>query len=270
MRKLFYNFFSLLIAIFFLSSSSFAQNRTCGSMDYLANQLDMDSKQLSKMQMIENHTQNYINNLSSLRLTENIITIPIVFHVVYNTNTEDISDAQILSQLQILNDDFRRLNTDATSQWGQAADSEINFCLASVDPNGNATSGITRTSTNAGTFGTNDAVKFSSSGGMDAWPTSDYLNFWICNIGGGILGYAQFPGGNPSTDGVVCDYRYVGNTGTATSPFDLGRTATHEVGHYLNLRHIWGDGNCNVDDFVSDTPVSDNPNYGCSSSHSSC
>jgi hypothetical protein len=104
-------------------------------------------------------------------------------------------------------------------------------------------------------------VKFSSSGGSDVVNPSGALNVWVCEIGGGILGYAQFPGGNASTDGVVCDYRYFGTTGTATPPFNLGRTMTHEVGHYLNLRHIWGDGGCNVDDFVGDTPKAGGPNY---------
>jgi len=146
----------------------------------------------------------------------------------------------------VLNDDFRRLNSDADGTWPQAADSEIEFCLATVDPNGNATDGIIRQSTTRNGFGTNDAVKFASSGGSNAWPAGQYMNMWVCNIGGGILGYAQFPGGSASTDGIVVDYRYFGTNGTAQAPFDLGRTATHEVGHYLNLRHIWGDGGCSV------------------------
>lgn len=199
-----------------------------------------------------------------------MVTIPVVVHVVYRTAEENISDAQIQSQMQVLNDDFRRLNSDANNTWSQAADAEIEFCLATVDPNGNPTNGITRTSTTVNGFGTNDAVKFTSQGGIDAWPRDSYLNFWVCNIGGGILGYAQFPGGAAATDGVVNDYRYTGTNGTATAPFNLGRTATHEVGHWLNLRHIWGDGGCGVDDFVADTPESDAPNYGCAAGHTSC
>ena len=97
---------------------------------------------------------------------------------IYNGSTQNISDAQINSQIQILNEDFRRLNSDADNTWPQAADAEIEFCMASVDPNGNSTSGITRTSTNVNGFGTNDAVKFNSSGGKDAWPAGDYLNIW--------------------------------------------------------------------------------------------
>ncbi len=144
---------------------------------------------------------------------------------------------------------------------GVAADSEFEFCMATVDPSGNPTNGITRTQTSTTSFSTNNNVKFNATGGHDAWPAGQYLNVWVCDLTGGLLGYAQFPGGNPATDGVVCDYLYFGTIGTATPPFHLGRTATHEIGHWLNLRHIWGDGGCSVDDFVSDTPLAGAPNY---------
>lgn len=253
----------LLIAPIF----TFGQ-RNCETMPHLEQLQQMNPLMIRKMMAIEQHTQNYIRNHE--HEARAVVTIPVVFHVVYRTSTENISTAQLQTQLDVLNEDFRRLNSDADNTWSQAADSEIEFCLASVDPNGNPTTGITRTSTTVNGFGTNDAVKFNSSGGKDAWPASDYLNFWVCNIGGGILGYAQFPGGAAATDGVVNDYRYTGTIGTATAPFNLGRTATHEVGHWLNLRHIWGDGGCSVDDFVGDTPTSDGPNYGCTPTHVSC
>ena len=258
----------LLCLLFVLASTNIYGQRNCGAMDHLHHQMEQDPKRATKLQQIENFTNHYIQNHKS-DSERDVITIPIVFHVVYRTSAENLSDTRLQEQLDVLNEDFRRLNSDADGTWSQAADVEIEFCLASEDPNGNATSGITRTSTSVNGFGTNDAVKFASSGGKDAWPAGDYLNFWVCNIGGGILGYAQFPGGNPATDGVVNDYRYTGVNG-ASAPFNLGRTATHEVGHWLNLRHIWGDGNCNVDDFVSDTPTSDAPNYGCTPSHVSC
>ncbi len=244
-----------------------AQSRTCGSMGYLQHQINQDPGRRSALEAIENHT-NLV--LASEAVPTGTITIPVVVHVVYNTSAENISAAQIQSQIDVLNQDFRRTNPDADGTWPQAADSEIEFCLASIDPNGNPTSGITRTSTSLSAFGTNDAVKSSASGGKDAWPSSQYLNMWVCDISGGILGYAQFPGGPASTDGVVIDYQYFGTIGTATAPFDLGRTTTHEVGHWLNLRHIWGDGGCSVDDGVSDTPVSDGPNYGCAPGTVSC
>lgn len=261
------NIFTIILVSLTLTLQVSAQQRNCGVMEHLEHEISLNPERATKLEAIERHTQDWIDNGTSLRET---ITIPVVVHVVYRTSTENISDAQIQSQINILNEDFRRLNSDADNTWSQAADSEIEFCLASVDPNGNATNGITRTSTTVNGFGTNDRVKSSAQGGKDAWPASDYLNFWVCNIGGGILGYAQFPGGSAATDGVVNGYQYTGNIGTAQAPFNLGRTATHEVGHWLNLRHIWGDGNCNQDDFVSDTPSSDNPNYGCATGHVSC
>jgi hypothetical protein len=251
-----------LMAVLCLSLNSNAQ-RNCGAMDYLQLQIEQNPQRQQMLDQIEQHTQQFIERRQGTERA--IITIPVVVHVVYNNSTENISDAQIQSQLQVLNEDFRRLNADASNTppvfAGVASDVEIEFCLASIDPNGNATSGITRTSTSTTAFGTNDQVKFNSSGGKDAWPAGEYMNIWVCDISGGILGYAQFPGGPANTDGIVIDYQYFGTIGTATAPFDLGRTATHEVGHYLNLRHIWGDGNCNADDFVSDTPTAGGPNY---------
>lgn len=232
-------------------------------------QMQNDPKRALKMQKIEQQTREFIQNTNA-RAVNGVITIPVVVHVVYNTSAENISDAQIQTQIDVLNADFRRTNSDADGNWPQATDSEIEFCMATVDPNGNPTNGITRTSTSVTSFSTNDNMKFNSSGGKDAWPAGQYLNMWSCDISGGILGYAQFPGGPDATDGVVMDYQYFGTIGTATAPFDLGRTATHEVGHWLNLRHIWGDGNCNADDFVSDTPTSDAANYGCATGHVSC
>ncbi len=243
--------------------------RNCGTKNL--DQIEQeDPKHAEQLRLIEQHTENFIRNSAEYK-SSNIITIPVVVHVIYQNNAQNISDAQIASQMQVLNDDFRRQNSDANNQWSQAADIEIEFCLASVDPNGNPTTGVTRKSSTRSEWGTNDAMKFASNGGVNAWNTGDYLNMWICNIGGGILGYAQFPGsGSAATDGVVMSPQYFGTVGSAQAPFDGGRTTTHEVGHWLNLRHIWGDGNCNADDFVSDTPTSDNPNYGCASSHSSC
>jgi hypothetical protein len=184
-----------------------------------------------------------------------VVTIPVYVHVVYSNSNENISDAQINSQMAVLNDDFRRTNNDANQTPSLfapiAADTEIQFSLA----------GTFRYANSRTSWGTNDLVK-------STYPPvtpATHMNIWVCNIGGGILGYAQFPGGNASTDGIVVSPQYFGTTGYVAAPFDGGRTTTHEVGHYLNLRHIWGDGRCNRDDFVSDTPKSDRPNYGCPS-----
>ncbi len=145
------------------------------------------------------------------------------------------------------------------------ANSRIQFCLATIDPNGNTTIGVRRVKTSTTSFSTNNAVKHTSQGGDDAWPALDYLNLWVCNLGGGLLGYAQFPGGSAATDGVVITYTGFGNTGTAAPPYNLGRTATHEVGHWLNLRHIWGDDGsaCSGSDLVDDTPNQADEHYGC-------
>lgn len=187
------------------------------------------------------------------------LNIPVIVHVIYNNANENISAQQIDSQIAVLNEDFRATNgavSQVPSEFaGLVADSNINFSLSQV-----IRVASTRTS-----WGTNDAMKYASNGGSDAVTPNAALNIWVCNIGGGILGYAQFPGGNSNTDGVVVSPQYFGTTGFVSSPFDGGRTATHEVGHWLNLRHIWGDGRCRQDDFVADTPSSDAPNYGCPS-----
>jgi hypothetical protein len=196
-----------------------------------------------------------------------LVTIPVVVHVIAKTDEEDISDEQIESQIEVLNQDYRRTNADrdkVPDPWKSlAADPNIAFELAKKDPKGNATDGITRVQTTVDEFGTDDGVKSKSGGGVPPWPTDRYLNFWVCNLGGGLLGYAQFPGGPARTDGVVILYTAFGTTGAAAEPFNLGRTATHEVGHWLNLRHIWGDTNdCSGSDQVSDTPRAMAPNYG--------
>ncbi|TYP99879.1 putative secreted protein (Por secretion system target) [Tenacibaculum adriaticum] len=256
---------------------NFAQQRNCHSMENLEYRQSLDPTLQQRMGEIESFTQRKVREKESnqARVDGQIITIPVVVHVIYSNSQENISAAQIQSQLDVLNEDYRRTNSDANSKWSQAADTQIEFQLATIDPNGNPTTGITRKSSSTTSWGTNDAMKKSSQGGVDPWDASEYLNMWVCNIGGGILGYAQFPGGSASTDGVVMGPQYFGSSDKGTgfylsAPFDKGRTTTHEVGHFLNLRHIWGDGGCGVDDFVSDTPESDAANYGCESSHSSC
>lgn len=194
--------------------------------------------------------------------------IPVVVHVVYKTNAQNISDAQIKSQVDVLNADFRKKNADVSTVPAPfqplAADSRIQFELATTDPNGNPSSGIVRKLTTKDSFSQDDGVKSAATGGDDAWPADKYLNIWVCQLGGGLLGYAQFPGGPAATDGVVILHSAFGTQGTAAAPFNLGRTTTHEIGHWLNLRHIWGDdgSGCAGSDFVDDTPNQAGPNYG--------
>ncbi|MCC3774851.1 zinc metalloprotease [Streptomyces sp. UNOB3_S3] len=197
-----------------------------------------------------------------------VTLIEVVVHVVHQNGAQNIDDAQIASQIEALNRDYRKTNADVSgvpAVWqALAADCNIEFQLATTDPSGAPTNGITRTKTATASFGTDDAVKSTATGGQDPWPSDRYLNLWSCELGGGLLGYAQFPGGPPATDGVVILHSAFGTSGTATAPFNLGRTATHEVGHWLNLFHIWGDDGtaCNGTDFVADTPNQGGPNFG--------
>ncbi|MCB2376429.1 GEVED domain-containing protein [Hymenobacter sp. BT635] len=237
-------------------------------MESLEAQLAADPSLAQRMAAIENQTRQFEANPTANRTTAVLGTIPVVVHVLYSNANENISDAQIASQIAVLNEDFRKLNSDVSKTpaafAGLAADAGLQFVLAKRDPNGNATTGIERKATTKTSWGTADAMKSTSTGGLNAWPASQYLNLWVCNIGGGILGYAQFPGGAASTDGVVIGPNYFGRTGYLSAPFNLGRTGTHEVGHWLNLRHIWGDANCG-NDLVSDTPTQQTSNGGCPS-----
>ena len=218
-----------------------------------------------------------------------IIYIPVVVHVIHNGDAygtnENITDEQVASQITVMNQDFRRmLGTPGYNTSPVGADIQIEFVLAKVDPNGNPTNGINRVNLCQASWETNQInsiVKPATS-----WNPDDYMNMWSVNFtDAGLLGYAQFPdasglpglnavGGAANTDGVVAGYRFFGSSalaaGSYSPPFDRGRTMTHEVGHYLGLRHIWGDGPCGTDDFCADTPESDNPNYGCPTTHVSC
>jgi hypothetical protein len=258
---------TLLFLLIFGVSSAQVEKRVCGAMDHHHHLENTVPNYATKRSQIENFTQNYISNPVAKKRT--VVTIPVVVHVVYNTGSQNISDAQIQSQIAILNQDYRRLNADFTNTpgpfQGVSADCEVQFVLARRDPNGDSTTGITRTSTIVTSFTYNDNVKRSANGGKDPWPSSQYLNIWTCKLSNGLLGYAQFPGGPELTDGVVCSFRAFGNTGAALAPFNKGRTATHEVGHWLNLFHIWGDDgtSCNGTDLVGDTPNQAGENYGC-------
>jgi hypothetical protein len=183
------------------------------------------------------------------------IEIPVVVNVLYKTAAENISLTQIQSQIDVLNKDFNALNSDYSQVpalfSGVKANVGISFVLDQV----------IRKSTTKTSWGTRDAMKKANQGGLAPTSPTTKLNLWCCTIGGGILGYAQFPGGSSATDGVVIDSKYFGLSGTANYPYNLGRTATHEVGHWLNLRHIWGDATCG-NDLVADTPTHDSANFG--------
>ncbi|WP_199537133.1 zinc metalloprotease [Spongiactinospora gelatinilytica] len=196
-----------------------------------------------------------------------VVTIPVVVHVVHRTAEQNIGQEQIDSQIEILNQDFRKANADVAkvpAVWQDlVADPLIEFKPADKDPQGKPTTGVVRKKTTRDSFGADDIIKSAAQGGADPWPADRYLNVWVCELAG-FLGYAQFPGGPPETDGVVILHSAFGSTGTAAAPYDLGRTATHEIGHWLNLRHIWGDDEtgCSGTDFVDDTPNQGGHNRG--------
>lgn len=240
-----------------------AQQRSCASHEHLLQQIQEDPGFRDRLDALERHTEQYMQG-GAVR-SRTVVTIPVVVHVVWNVSAENLTDQQIQSQIDVLNEDFRKLNADVNNAPAPfaplAADCEINFCLAQRDPSGNPTTGIVRRQTQVTSFSTNNAVKYFSQGGSDIWDRNQYLNIWVCDLGSGLLGYAQFPGGPAATDGIVCDYAYFGRI-NASAPYDKGRTATHEVGHWLNLRHIWGDATCGSD-LVNDTPLHNTSNGGC-------
>jgi hypothetical protein len=241
--------------------------RQCATVEAFAAQLAADPTLAQRRAAIEAQTQSFEANPVANRTTA-VVTIPVVVHVLYNTSAQNITDAQIQSQIDVLNQDYSKTNSDYTKTpsafAGLVANVGVQFVLAKQTPTGAATTGIERKQTSTTSWGTNDAMKKASTGGLDAWNSAKYLNLWVCNLSGGVLGYAQFPGGAAATDGVAILTTAFGKGGSAQAPFNLGRTATHEVGHWLNLNHIWGDDGtaCTGTDNVSDTPNQADENYG--------
>ena len=254
---------------FYLQTEEFSSrgaSEQCHSMRVLNQQLKENPGLYKKMYDIEYATRKLTSgkgkpgsgsgdeDVDVLPINDGLnISIPVYFHVIL-PDASAVTNAQIQSQMNVINNDFTSPNTNqlpsgATNFINDATNTEITFTLA----------GTFRHNDPKSSWGTNNSVK-------SAYPPitpETHLNIWVCNIGGGILGYAQFPGGNSATDGVVLLYSSL--PGGTAAPYNLGRTLTHEIGHYLNLRHIWGDGRCRQDDFVADTPASDSANYGCPS-----
>ncbi|HEY4617445.1 MAG TPA: zinc metalloprotease [Flavobacterium sp.] len=234
------------------SATNAVSKRGCAAQDVLAEQMKADPTLALRMNQIEAFTQ---KAMLTNRLVNGKIVIPVVVNVLYRTAAENISDAQIQSQIDVLNEDFTATNPDFNSVpsefAGVAANVGITFELVN----------IVRKSTKKTSWGTRDVMKNAKRGGINPTSPETTLNMWACTIGGGILGYAQFPGGSSATDGVVIDSNYFGVSDGAAYPYNLGRTASHEVGHWMNLRHIWGDASCG-NDFVSDTPVHKTSNFG--------
>lgn len=261
MKKLIFSAFSLML-LFSCSNdenangtqdtaATEAHHRGCASHEIHERQLRENPLLAQKMAEIEQITDKAI---AEGRIVNGVLEIPVVFNVLYRTASENISLAQLQSQIDVLNEDFQGINADYNSSnpYNSVRGAlNVRFVLDNV----------VRKSTTKTSWGTRDAMKNSRQGGINPTSPTTKLNYWVCTIGGGILGYAQFPGGSSATDGVVVDSRYTGRVGTATAPFNLGRTATHEVGHWMNLRHIWGDATCGSD-LVADTPTHNAPNSG--------
>lgn len=242
--------------------------------DEIRKRYETEQQLTNEFTRIEQLISNYTTTATVLG-KRNIVTIPVVVHVLHDGDpvgvSENISDAQILSQIAVLNTDYRKLNSDTANTPQEfknlAADIEIEFCLAQRDPDGNATTGIVRH--NFGQANYSDIFIDNTIKPQTNWNPSKYLNIYTARFGGSIaniLGYSSQPGFAASVDGVAVGFQYFGTVGNVQSPFNKGRTATHEVGHWLGLLHPWGiNGGCFEDDNVSDTPVSDQPYYGCPS-----
>ncbi|MFN5372174.1 MAG: M43 family zinc metalloprotease [Bacteroidia bacterium] len=262
----------LLLCALILGSRFVHAQRTCGTTEYL-NHCKAQNPSLAAQMDAINHKLHQLEATS--HKNRQLITIPVVVHVLYQNAEQNISDQQIFSQIDVLNEDYRKLNANAStipSAFSSiAADCEIQFCLAARSPEGLASNGITRTQTSVSAFSLNDAMKRSITGGVDAWPTDKYLNIWVCNLANNLLGFATLPGTViPALDGVVIGYKFFGRNTPLGGNYNKGRTATHEIGHWLNLIHIWGDDDnasdpCGGSDQVSDTPNQEGSNFQCPS-----
>ncbi|HEY5175499.1 MAG TPA: zinc metalloprotease [Terriglobales bacterium] len=244
--------------------------RTCGTWENHLRLLQTNPRYREDYQKNQIFINDYLRRNRDAGLRSGVVTIPVVVHIVYNTPAQNIPDAQIQSQIDVLNQDYRKLNADVSGTPGvfapAAADCRLQFQLAVRDPNCHPTNGITRTSTSVTSFdifGT-DTVKSTAAGGIDPWPAGKYLNIWVCNGQSGQLGRGSFPGTPANVDGLICVVQAFGNVGTLFTSYNKGRTATHEIGHCFDLHHLWGDvSDCSGTDFVADTPNQQGPNYGC-------
>jgi hypothetical protein len=244
---------STVFSILFIYTSA----QRCGTENYISNH-PLNKNAVLRAASATNGSRDTLN--------DEVIVIPVVVHVLYNDNNENISDEQVKSQIAALNKDYRRLNADTINTplpfKSVAADTRIQFCLVKVDPNGKYSSGIIHKYTKVVQFNSDDAMKFSAQGGDDAWDSKRYLNLWVCNLSGRTLGYAVLPGSPAEKDGVVIKYSAFGTTGNVAAPYNKGRTATHEIGHWLGLLHLWGDAQCG-DDKIADTPPQETNNSYC-------
>ncbi|MBP9082912.1 MAG: PKD domain-containing protein [Bacteroidia bacterium] len=255
----------LLLAVFLLTAAfttvNAQQYRPCDTDEMVKKAKLQDPGYEQRMAQLQQQTLQFIQQQGNQKTSGTILyTIPVVFHVIHNYGSENISKAQIEDAVDILNKSFQKLYADsviiAPAFQSIIADVQVQFRLAQLDPNGNCTDGITRT-VSSQTYDADDGVK-----ALIGWPNENYFNIWVvANIASGAAGYAYFPGISGAIDGVVIRSDYVGSIGTSNGSNYSARSLTHEVGHYLNLAHTWGGTNnpglpqnCSDDDFVTDTP----------------
>ncbi len=248
------------------SSSRVLAQRVCSSFDYEQSEMANNPGFKLNADRIQQFIQQKLisrQGIASKPHSGTIIKIPVVVHILYNKTHENISDEKVFSQIKILNESFRRMSADTSNTPGWfkaiAADCGIEFQLAIADPQRRGTTGIIRKYTPVTQWKADDEMKFSARTGSDAWDADNYLNIWVCNLGR-VAGYSSFPGGPDQKDGIVIGYNVFGRNTKAG--YDLGKTAVHEAGHWLGLRHIWGDNYCG-DDWVDDTPMQANFTPGC-------
>lgn len=269
--------FALFFAALFFSLAAQGQSvQRCATDEYYAQQVAQDPGREALRAETEAQLQRLISEQGSSRGTESVVhQIPVVFHVMYYDQGDNITDAQIQSALAILNQDMRRLNPDTANLRAPfksvAADMEVEFVLAKVGPNGECTSGINRKWSRS-TLAAGNSIKTEI-----GWPNTKYLNIWVVrNIelagtpaGTLVLGYSAFPyNGIPAAqDGIVIRHDRLGNVGTAAGT--RNRTLTHEVGHYLNLYHTF-QGGCSFGDQCADTPPVDAASSGCNPNQNTC
>ncbi len=257
----------LLLAIGF----GVAAQKDCGTQSYTDIKKAADKELSARLSAVESFIKKQAFKITSNasgkndgQAAINVIRIPVVVHVLYNTEAQNVSDAQIKSQIDALNRDFRKQNKDTVNIPERfklfAADVAIEFVLATADPKGRPTTGVVRKKTHVAEWKMDDKIKFSAQGGNDAWDAKSYLNIWVGNLRK-ALGYSSIPGDEAAIDGVVINRTAFGTSG-AKAPYNHGRTAVHEVGHWLGLKHIWGDESCG-DDLVGDTPQQGNFTAGC-------
>lgn len=286
----------LVLSTILLSFSSFSQQiRHCGTYEAMQHQESLTPGYLQSVNEVFSRAKNHNSQDRST-----VYTIPVVVHVVYNNADENIPDSVIFNQIEILNDSYGYTNADTANLRDTfntiVGTTNIQFELATIGPDGNPTTGITRTQTDITEFGdvgflTGDMsgverIKSTANGGEDPWDQSRYLNIWVADMSilgfTALMGYATPPSGlsnwpagssDGMSDGVVIQYQALGSNNPipldpGTGPIDFrGRTCVHEVGHYLGLRHIWGDGDCTQEDGIDDTPnaLENSQTYGCDS-----